>query len=363
MFAETMMAVRIMEHGGVDVLKYGEYPKPQPADNELLVRVLATSLSSWDLSYRKGAWLNGSMVTPLAGRKMFPLPMQLGRDAVGVVEGAGKNVKRFKLGDKVVGLPHPENSDCYFAKRGLGNLSTNIDLPGHTLFGGHAQYVVREERYWENLPANVHPNDAAAAMWSYATSHRIVADRAEVRLGDTVLITGVTGGMGSAAAELAAATGARIIGLTRSEAKAETLRRAGVEPVILADDVSQSVARIRALTDGRGVDAAIEYTGKAPLLRLCVDSLRLGGTFVPGTADWTTDPMPISALDMIRLELNIRGIRGSRLNDQRIVLQLLAEGRIEPKIHAVMPLSQIAKAHALLESGEVEGRIVLDPSK
>jgi D-arabinose 1-dehydrogenase-like Zn-dependent alcohol dehydrogenase len=71
--------------------------------------------------------------------------------------------------------------------------------------------------------------------------------------------------------------------------------------------------------------------------------------------------MPISALDMIRIEPSIRGIRGSRLNDQRIILELLETDRIKPKIHSVLPLSQIAQAHQLLESGTVEGRIVLDP--
>ena len=71
--------------------------------------------------------------------------------------------------------------------------------------------------------------------------------------------------------------------------------------------------------------------------------------------------MPISALDMIRIEPNIRGIRGSRLDDQRVVLELLKLKRIKPRIHAVMPLSRIVDAHRLLEGGAVEGRIVLDP--
>ena len=358
-----MKAVRIFEHGGTEVLRYDDYPAPELTEDGVLVRVLATSLSSWDIGYRRGAWLENGLVAPLAGRRMFPLPMQLGRDAVGVVEAVGPGVTRFAAGQRVVSLPHPENPHCRYAKRGLGNLSTGIDLPGHVMFGGHAQYVVRPESYWAPLPHGVDPQKAAAAMWSYATAHRVVADRLQVRLNDTILVTGTSGGMGSAAAELALLAGARVIGVTRAAAKVAGLKAIGVDHVVvIGSETAAAVAEIRDITEGEGVDSAVDFTGKPATMRLCFDSMRLGGTFVPGTAEWTRDPLPISALDMIRIEPNIRGLRGSRLDDQRIVLELLAAGRINPRIHAVMPLSHVREAHYLLEGGSVEGRIVLDPA-
>jgi NADPH:quinone reductase-like Zn-dependent oxidoreductase len=100
-------AVRIFDCGDSGVLKYGDYPLPEVGPSDLLVRVLATSVSRWDVMYRAGTWRKTHQEYP--GRRMFALPMQLGRDAVGVVEAVGQNLRQFKVGDSVVGLPHPEN--------------------------------------------------------------------------------------------------------------------------------------------------------------------------------------------------------------------------------------------------------------
>ena len=137
-----MKAVRIFEHGDTSVLKYDDYPMPEAGPSDLVVRVLATSVSRWDVIYRQGIWRKGAFDhKPNPGRRMFPLPMQLGRDAVGVVEAVGSAVTRFRPGDRVVCLPHPENPASPEAIRGLGNLSTGIDLPAHGTFGGNAQFV------------------------------------------------------------------------------------------------------------------------------------------------------------------------------------------------------------------------------
>jgi D-arabinose 1-dehydrogenase-like Zn-dependent alcohol dehydrogenase len=132
--------------------------------------------------------------------------------------------------------------------------------------------------------------------------------------------------------------------------------------VVAADDtMEKAVAMIREATGGTGVDGAIEFTGNRALFRLAIDCLRLGGTLVPVGADWSGAPIPIADQEFTRLELSIRGIRASRLNDQRIVLDLLAKKKIAPHIFAVLPLAEIARAHEMLERGEITGRIVLDP--
>lgn len=359
-----MKAVRIFEHGDTSVLKYGDYPMPEAGPSDLVVRVLATSVSRWDVIYRQGIWRKGAFDhKPNPGRRMFPLPMQLGRDAVGVVEAVGSAVTRFKPGDRVVCLPHPENPASPEAIRGLGNLSTGIDLPAHGTFGGNAQFVALPESYWMPLPDGVAPEDAAAAMWSYSTSHRILTDRLGTRLNDWVLVTGASGGMGSAAVDLARAMGAQIVAVTRSPKKVAYLEGMGADRVVVvADDaMEKAVAMIREATGGTGVDGVIEFTGNRALFRLSIDCLRLGGTLVPVGADWSGAPLPISDQEFTRLELSIRGIRASRLNDQRIVLDLLAKKKITPRIFAVLPLAEIARAHEMLERGEITGRIVLDP--
>lgn len=351
----TMKAVRMASHGGLEVLHYGDYPIPEPRPNEVLVRVLATTVSRWDIKYRVG----GSKFS-LPGRKPFPLPMQPGRDAVGVVEAVGSEVKAFQSGDRVVGLVHPANPLSEMTIRGMSNLSSDIDYPGHTMFGGNAQYVVRPESYWLPLPVGVEPADAAAAMWSYATSLRILNDRLTARAGDSVLVVGGSGGMGSATLDLARAMNLQIIAVTRSASKVEFLKAQGAARVFVLpmSNLSESV---RAAGGRLGVDAAIDYSGDPDMVRLGIDVLRPGGSLVVVAGEGSSDRLPLTAGDCVRLELNIRGSRASTLDDQRIVLELLAQRRIRPAIHAVMPMSEVRAAQELLESGAVTGRIVLNP--
>ena len=113
-----MKAVRIFACGDTGVLAYGDYPMPEVGASDLLVRVLATSVSRWDVLYRAGTWRKTHKEYP--GRRMFALPMQLRRDCVGVVGAVGAAVRHFKAGDHVVGLPHPENPNC----------PSTADLPG-----------------------------------------------------------------------------------------------------------------------------------------------------------------------------------------------------------------------------------------
>jgi NADPH:quinone reductase-like Zn-dependent oxidoreductase len=353
-----MKAVRIFEHGGPDQLVFGDFPEPDVGPSDVLVRVLATSVSRWDLKYRAGAWRDSPM-RGLPGRSMFPLPMQPGRDAIGVVVAVGSEVRAFQPGNRVAGLPHPANPMSPMSIRGLGNLSTKIESPGHTMFGGNAQFVARPESFWMPLPDNVDPRAAAASLWSYATSHRILSDRVGARLGDTIFVTGGSGGMGSATIDLARAMGVRVVTVTRNAVKVDFLRGLGASEVIVLPTTADAV---RELTDDRlGVDAAIEFTGDPQLQRLCIDVLRTGGTIVPVAGDLTTESFPLTVQDCVRLELNLKGARGSTLNDQRIVLDLLARGAITPAVHAVLPLSEVREAHTMLEAGDVTGRIILDP--
>jgi|SRR5215510_5760793 len=113
-----MKAVRIFECGDTSVLEYGDYPMQEVGPADLLVRVLASLVSRWDVLYRGGTWRKIHKEYP--GRRMFALPMQLRRDCVGVVGAVGAAVRHFKAGDHVVGLPHPENPNC----------PSTADLPG-----------------------------------------------------------------------------------------------------------------------------------------------------------------------------------------------------------------------------------------
>ena len=359
-----MKAVRLFEFGGPDRLVYGDYPMPELGPGDVLVKVLATSVSRWDVKYRTGEVheFYGKATGHhggIAGRRAFPMPMQLGRDVAGEVVSAGSQVRAFKAGDRVIGLTHPENPQSSAAKRGLGNLSTGIDVPGHTMFGGYAQFVARPESYWIKITAAVNVDQAAASMWACATAHHVVAARLGSRKNDNVLITGASGGMGAATMLLAKLAGCSVIATTRYPQKAVVLKQLGADLVVDTGS-ADALQQIRDFTKGEGVDRAVEYTGASELMRLCIDAMRLGGTFCPVGGEMKEIPMRV--VDMVGKELNVHGVRGSTLNDQRIVTELLEQGRIAVPIHAVLPLAQVGEAHRMLEAGgDLVGRIVLHP--
>lgn len=351
------MAVRLFEYGGPEKLIYGEYALPPLGERDVMVKNHAGSASRWDVKYR-----NGDLARyQIPGRAAFPLPQQLGREAAGEVVAVGGAVTRFAPGERVIGVTHPEDPDAIETARGLGNLSRNLAIPGHQAFGSYAQYLVRDERMWLPLPDGVDYEQAGVALWPFSSSHRAVADRLRVTLGDSVLITGASGGMGQATLQLCKLAGARVIATTRHEGKSATLRELGADAVVVTADGERARKEVMALTDGEGIDHAVDYTGNPELLRLLLGVVRLGGRLVV-TSEQGRNPLPVTAADLIRLELNLLGLRGARMNDMLAVLKLLGEGRIRTRIAARYPLARVGEAHTLLEtSPDLVGRIVVLP--
>ncbi|MTI16519.1 zinc-binding alcohol dehydrogenase family protein [Rhodobacteraceae bacterium RKSG542] len=356
-----MKAARINQCGGLDVLEYGDFPFPEVGPFDVLVKVMATSVSGWDIKYRNGDLFAKFENKGLPGRAAFPLPQQLGREATGEVVEVGEHVRAFSAGDRVLGLVHPENPSDLNAVRGLGNLSVGIDYPGHAMKGGNAQYVSRPEHYWMKLPDNVSYEAAAAGSWSYPTSHRIVVDRCNVRPGDVVFVTGASGGMGYATLEWARLSGASVITTSRSEKKRQALYELGADLVVDPANITSALEQILQFTRGQGVEHSIEFTGNPDLLDLSFSALRLGGTICPVGGDVQRGPLPWSIMDLVSKEMNVVGIRGSRLNDQRVFLEALSRGLIKPQIACELPLREIREAHRLVENHEVLGKVILKP--
>jgi NADPH:quinone reductase-like Zn-dependent oxidoreductase len=351
------MAVRLFEYGGPEKLIYGEYDLPPLGPHDVLVKNHVGSVSRWDVKYRAGDLARYQ----IPGRAPFPLPQQLGREAAGEVMAVGGAVTRFKPGDRVVGVTHPEDPDAVETARGLGNLSRRIAIPGHQAFGSYAQYLVRDEHMWLPLSDGVDYEQAGVLLWPFSSSHRVVRDRLKVRLGDTVLIAGASGGMGQATLQLCKLAGATVIATTRSAAKAPMLRELGADFAVVTADPDHARAEVLALTGGDGVDHAVDYTGSPELLRFMLSVMRLGGSLVV-SSEQGREPVPFTASDMIRLELNLLGMRGARMNDMLTVLKLAGQGRIKTRIAGRFPLAKVGNAHDMLvNSSDLVGRIVVLP--
>jgi NADPH:quinone reductase-like Zn-dependent oxidoreductase len=353
----STMAVRVFEHGDPGKLIYGEYALDEPGPRDVVVKVRATSVSGWDIKYRAGLSFS------LPGRVMFPLPQQLGREAAGEVVAVGSEVQELSVGQRVVGVVHPENFASREAARGLGNLSTGIALPGHQALGSYAQYLMRDESMWLALPDDTDFEQAAVTLWPFATSHRAVTERLQVRLGDAVIIAGISGGMGLATAQLAHLAGARVFGVTRSSTKASALRALdAVDDVVVYEDPSEAQRQLRELTGGYGAEHAIDYSGDPGMLPTLVGALALGGKLALTSGEQHPDTLPIMIRDFMRLELSVLGVRGARASDTRVIRGLLATGRINMPIAARFALSQAAAAHEWFERERDQiGRVILDP--
>lgn len=356
-----MKAVRINKTGGIEVLEYGDYPMPVMRDNEVLVKVMTTAVSAWDIKYRRGD-IFGKTKHSLPGRKSFPLPQQLGREAAGIVVAVGETVTAFNVGDRVMGLVHPENQMSKNALMGLGNLSTGIDYPGHVMLGGYAQYVSRPENYWLKMPDNLSFDVVAAGAWSYPTSHRILFDRCRIKIGDSILVTGISGSIGNAILNWGKLAGCKLIGTTTNENKIDNLKAIGVDEVVVSTDKAAALEQIMQITDGEGVNHAVELTGASDLKSLCLDSLACGATICPLGESTDDDSFSVKIKEhLVGKEISVVGIRGSTLQDQYLYLKMLSAGKINVPISEVYPLKEVKIAHQRVEMKQVIGKVLLHP--
>jgi len=353
MLPKSMKAVRIFEYGDPSVLQDVDVPLPEIEDTDVLIKVGATSITGWDLKYRIGK------IKAPPGRDPLPMPFQLGRDAVGEVVGVGPKVTRCREGDRVVGMVHPACGHCINCLRDLDNLCVNTKLPGHQTFGGYAEYVSRRETEILPAPDGVSYETLGAFLWSYSTTWSIVERRGDLQPGQSVLILGASGGMGTAAIDVCRFVGASpIIGTTGSPDKVEKLKKLGCDHAVVYKD-SDAVDQIKKCSGTNGVDLVMDFVG-GEMFNFGLRCLRMAGTFVVVGGSGSPD-VPLSPDFMIGMAPNIHGVRASKRKDQKTILKLLGEGKFDPVIDRVLPLQEAAEGHRILERREHIGKIVLKP--
>ncbi|KAL2395824.1 hypothetical protein ABEF93_000292 [Exophiala dermatitidis] len=369
---QTMKCVQLHEYGGPDVLKVETQPVPTPSAGQVLMRVRATSVTWWDLAFRRG-YLKQITVP---GRRGWTLPFQLGREAAGEIAalGAGVNTTTgLQVGDKVVMMTCLACGHCPFCTQGYDNLCIRADLPGHTAPGGYAEYLVLRAENVLKVPEptttatgktpqsqEINWEKLACCLWSYGTVLHMVDQRARIRPGDCVLITGASSGMGTAGIQLAKLAGANpIIGLTGSPGKRQALLDAGADVVLnYRDDDVQ--AQIRKHTPGGfGPDVVLDMVG-GHMATLAIQVARLGARIVMA-AVMGGRTIEVDLVTVFAKHLDLLGSRASTREEQARCLQLLVDGKIDPLISDVLPLEEVARAHELLEQGTHVGKVVLKP--
>nr|GLK33383.1 hypothetical protein GCM10017611_02250 [Rhodococcus wratislaviensis] len=242
--------------------------------------------------------------------------------------------------------------------RGKDNLCINTAYPGHQIFGGYAEYIVRSQHEILRIPEGVDYADAAATLWSYTTPLNCAANRAPIGFGETVLITGASGGLAIAAAQVARLHGATVIGTTTKPDRSDELEAAGYDHIL--NSLNPSLPeQVKELTNGLGVDAVWDCVGGNEFMRLAIESVRLGGTIAVMAIN--SPKVDIPSESFIAGEITITGVRAASRRDQELCMTMLGQGRIRPVIDKVYPLKDAVLAHEYLEGRHQIGKVLLAP--
>lgn len=338
-----MKAVRYHSPGPVDVLRYEDAPAPVPGRGEVVIRVEACGVNRIDVWAR-------------SGRYKTALPHILGTDISGVVAEAGPGVASAKVGDR--GIVHPVLSDgtCDYCRRGRPNLCVSRGFVGVATDGGYAE-LARVPASSFIPVAGVDMKKAAAMPVDFGTAWSGLS-RAGVGPDDTVMVWGAAGGLGHAAVQISKLLGAKVIAVVGAEGKRPFVESMGADHVVdhSATDV---VAEVKSLTGGLGATVAFDHVGGETWGK-SVDSLARGGRLIAlGLTSGAS-----AELDVRRIysdELTVMGTYGQTRGDLERVFSLAGEGKLDPAIHAVLPLESAAEAHRAIESREVRGKMILEP--
>lgn len=319
-----MKAIRAHQPGGPDVLKLEDVPDPVPGAGQVLVKVHAAGVNPVDTYIRCGTY----------GQKVWPYTP--GADGAGVVETIGEGAQRLKPGDRV-----------YTAGSVSGTYAEKTLVPAARVF---------------RLPANISFEQGAALGVPYGTAHRALFHRAEAKAGETVLVHGASGGVGTAAVQLARALGMTVIGTGGTDDGRRLVAEQGAHHVL--DHAAPGyLDQVMQLTGGRGVDVILEMLANVNLASDLTVLAKLGRVIVVGSRG----PIEINPRDTMTRDADIRGMTLMNATDEDVqgihaaIVAGLENGTLRPVVGKRMPLADAARAHsAVMEPGSY-GKIVLTP--
>ena len=340
-----MKAVFFEEHGGPEVLKYGDLDDPSPGSGEVLLDVHATSLNHLDIFVRRGA----------PGIKI-PLPHVPGCDAAGRVGAVGAGVTGVTVGDRVLINPTVSCGTCELCVRGDASLCRSFGVVGEHMWGACAEKLVVPQENVIPIPDDFSFEDAAAVPLVFVTAWRMLMTRGRLKAGEDVLILGAAAGVGIACVQIAKLAGARVFAAASSAEKLELCRELGADVLINYRD-EDFVKRVKAETGKRGVDVCVDYIGKDTWAK-SLRSLVAGGRLVTCGATTGFDPQT-DLRQVFYRQLEILGSTMGSKEELMAPLRHLFKGEMTPAIGEVFDLEDTATAHQLMESRQALGKIVI----
>lgn len=326
-----MKAIVIEEFGTPESTSIGELPDPRPGDNDVLIEVRAAAVNFPDVLVVQGKY----QILPQR-------PFAPGKDAAGVVRAVGKNISQLQPGDRVVSqLEH-------------GAFAELVSAPAASCF---------------RIPDAMSFEDAAAMGLVYQTAYFALMERGGFRKGETVLVTGAVGGVGSAAIQIIKGLGGVALAGVSGPEHAEAAHQLGADAVIdlAVPDLRESVReQVRAVTSGRGVDVLLDTLGGDVFDAALRAMAWCGRAVIIGFAAGRIPEVKVNYL--LLKNIGVSGLQWSDYRDrqpekvfavQQELFRLYEEGALKPKIAASLPLARAGEALAGLASGQVSGKYVL----
>ncbi len=353
---QSMQAVVLTGHGGMDRLEHREVPVPAPLSGEVLLEVRACGMNNTDIWVREGAYGTdenpGAVASWRRGQPTLDFPRIQGADIVGRIVRVGEGVSPGRVGERVMvdfSLYHNERDE-----QGLAN----IDYIGHGRDGGYAEYCT--------VPAeNAHPSTAAISdaelatfCCAYLTGEHML-DRTRVKAGERVLVTGAAGGVGSGLIQLCRARGAIPYALS-SAAKAVGVRSLGAEAVVCRDQ-GDWVQELRSLLGDDPVDVVADVVG-GPLFRPLINLLRPEGRYITaGAFGGAVVEMDLRTVYLKHLEIH-GSSQGTRAAFRRLH-GYIESGTIQPRLFATYALSDFHRAQTEFMTRGHIGKLVVIPDR
>jgi len=321
-------------------------PPPPPPPGAVQIRVRAVGLNHLDLwGFRGMAFIK---------RK---LPLVIGAEAAGEIAAVGAGVSAFKVGDPVVMYGGLTCGTCRACREGRDNLCENISgILGFHIDGFARELINMEARLVIAVPAGVSLRDAACAPIAFATVEHMLFDNAKLEPGETILVHAGGSGIGSAAIKMAKAIGCTVITTVGDDAKAAKAKALGADHVINYR-VDRFEGVVRKLTAKKGVDVVFEHTGAEtfPGSLLC---LKRGGRLVTCGAT-SGASITFNLMQLFQQQYKIFGSFGASMRNIRASLAKMAAG-LTPVIDMEVPLAEIERGLARLESRQVFGKIIVN---
>lgn len=343
-----MKAVYITEHGGVEVLTYGDLPEPAVGVTDVKVRVRACSVNRVDAFTRAG--IKGT-------RLRLTEPHILGGDVAGDVVEVGEGVTRVRAGDRVVALPRITCGQCRFCIAGDDELCVRPSQLGTTLNGGYAEYVSLPAVNVVKLPDEMSYEEASALPTVFVPVWNMLIRQANLQSWETVLVLSASSGVGSAAIQVAKnVLGATVIATTSTQEKARKARDLGADEVIVytEEDIAE---RAMEATDHHGVNVVVDHVG-ADFWKAAMASMAPGGRYgICGVTSGYRAELQMGLL-FVRSQ-TVFGVYMGRKDDLRQIVDSASRGRIRGIVDRTFPLKNVADAHQVLEDRAFFGKLII----